>query len=224
VNQEQRVTRKYIFDHFFEFTTAPPLEEVMQRFRLTRKEAFNRFRELEAEHHILLVPGTQRILMANPFSAVSTPFRVYFGGSRYFANCAWDTVALHVMLEKEARIESFCHHCADSIEIAMSGGEAKSSKPSSPVIFLSTPVSKWYDNLINTCSNNMVYFASREHMNHWLAENPHLKGEALTVEKMAEVCKPLAKGRMSLDYERPPKEELMSYWDSIGMKSDYWNF
>jgi len=224
MNQEQRVTRKYIFDHFFEYTTAPPLEEVMQRFKLTRKEAFNRFRELEADHHILLIPGTQRILMANPFSAVSTPFKVYVGGSRYYANCAWDTVALHVMLEKEARIASFCHHCADSIEITMSGGEVKASSPPSPVIFLSTPVANWYDNLINTCSNNMVYFSSKDHMNHWLMENPKLKGEALTVEKMVEVCRPLAKGRMSLEYERPSKEELMSYWDSLGLRSDFWNF
>jgi len=224
MNQEQRVIRKYIFDHFFEYTTAPPLEEVMQRFKLTRKEAFNRFKELEAEHHIHLVPGTQRILMANPFSAVSTPFRVYFGASRYYANCAWDTVAMHVMLEKEACIASFCHHCADPIEITMTGGEVKASNPPAPVIFLSTPVADWYDNLINTCSNNMVYFASKEHMNHWMMENPKLKGEALTIEKMTEVCRPLAKGRMSLEYERPSKEELMSYWDSIGLRSDFWDF
>jgi hypothetical protein len=216
--------RKYIFDHFFEYSSAPPLEEVMQRFGYTRKEAFARFKELEADHHVVLVPGTQRILMANPFSAVSTPFRVYAGGRRYFANCAWDTVALHVMIDAETGIESFCHHCAESIEMSLSGGKVKSSKPSDPMIFLSTPVAKWYDDLINTCSNNMVYFSSKDHMNHWLKENPQLRGEALTVEKMAEVCRPLARGRMSLDYERPAKEELMAYWDSIGMKSRFWDF
>ena len=216
--------RKYVFDHFYEHTTAPSLEEVMRRFKLTRGEAFRRFRELEIEHHILLVPGTQRILMANPFSAVSTPFRVDLGGRRYFANCAWDTVSLHVMLGEEAMISAFCHHCADPIEITMGGGEVRTSKPTAPLIFLSTPVARWYDNLINTCSNNMVYFASEDHMNRWMSENPHLKGEALTVNKMAEVCKPLSKGRMDLDYERPPKEELMAYWDSIGMSSDFWDF
>jgi len=224
VKPDKKTTRKYIFDHFFEYSTAPPLEEVMQRFGLTRKEAFASFKELEDDHQIVLVPGTQRILMANPFSAVSTPFRVHIGGTRYFANCAWDSVALHVMLEKEARVESFCHHCAESIEITLIGGEVKSSKPSAPLIYLSVPVAKWYDNLINTCSNNMVYFASKEHMNHWMMENPKLKGEALTVEKMTEVCRPLAKGRMSLEYERPSKEELMSYWDSLGLRSDFWDF
>ena len=196
----------------------------MQRFKLTRGEAFEAFRELEADHHIILVPGTQRILMANPYSAIPTPFRVYVGTKRFYANCAWDSVALHVMLDLDARIESFCHHCAEPIEISLRKSKVKSMKPASPLIFLSIPVSKWYDNLINTCSNNMVYFSSKDHLNHWLSENPKLRGESLSAEKMAEVCRPLAKGRMSLDYQRPSKEDLMAYWDSIGLKSDFWNF
>ncbi len=224
MNSDPKALRKYVFDHFFELSSAPTLEEAMQHFALSRKEAFSGFKGLESEHHILLVPGTQRILMANPYSAVTTPFRVRVGDKRYFANCAWDTVSMHVMLDTDARVESYCHHCAEPIEISLSQGKVTASSPLTPVIFLSMPVAKWYDNLINTCSNNMVYFASEEHMGEWLASNPGLEGESLTVEKMAEVCRPLSRGRMNLDYERPPKEELMTYWDSIGMKSDFWDF
>lgn len=196
----------------------------MQNFGLSREAAFGRFKQLEADHHILLVPGTQRILMANPYSAVNTPFRVYVGERQYFANCAWDTVSLHVMLDKDTRVESYCHHCAEPIGILLRGGKVVSSLPKSPLIFLSTPVANWYDNLINTCSNNMVYFSSEDHLKRWLIENPQLHGEALTPGKMAEVCKPLSRGRMALDYQRPPKEEIMAYWDSIGMTSSFWDF
>jgi hypothetical protein len=224
VQSDSRSVRKYIFDHFFEFTTPPVLEEVMQHFGLSRPEAFNYLKGLEADHHILLVPGTQRVLMANPYSAVTTPFRVHVNGKQYFANCAWDTVSMHVMLDTDARIESYCHHCAVPIELSLSRSRVTSSRPKEPLIFLSTPVAKWYENLINTCSNNMVYFASNKHMDDWLEAHPGLRGEALTVEKMAEVCTPLSRGRMDLNYERPPKEELMAYWDSIGMKTDFWKF
>lgn len=224
MDTDLKTVRKYIFDHFFEHSTAPVLEEVMRHFRLSRQEAFSRFKDLEADHHILLVPGTARILMANPFSAVNTPFRVNIGGRGYFANCAWDTVSLHVMLDRDARVESYCHHCAEPIGILLSEGKVVSSLPKEPLIFLSVPVGKWYENLINTCSNNMVYFASKSHMDEWLAANPSLVGESLTPGKMAEVCRPLSKGRMALDYERPPKEDLTKYWDSIGMTSGFWDF
>ena len=37
--------------------------------------------------------------MAHPFSGIVTPFPVTMAnGKRYFANCAWDAIAFHVML------------------------------------------------------------------------------------------------------------------------------
>jgi hypothetical protein len=221
---DSKLLRKFIFDYFFEHTRAPVLEEVMRRFGLDRQEAYGGLRALEADHHILLVPGTQRILMANPYSGVTTPFRVHIDGRQYFANCAWDTVSMHVMLDRNARVESYCHHCAEPIGILLNDGKVVSSLPKEPLVFLSMPVARWYENLVNTCSNNMVYFSSNDHMNRWLASNAGLTGEALTPEKMAEVCRPLSRRRMELDYQRPPKEELMAYWGSVGMTSAFWKF
>lgn len=217
-----RQARKYIFDYFFENCRAPVLEEIMQRFHLGRDEAHSLLKGLEASHHILLLPGTQRILMANPFSGITTPFMDRIGGRQYFANCAWDTVSLHVMIDQETDVEAFCHHCAQPIRIKLSRGKMVSSQPMDPLIFLSVPVSKWYENLINTCSNNMVYFASPEHQKQWLESHQGLQGETLTVEKMAEACLPLSRGRMKLEYSRPSPAQLMEYWNSIGLGSEDW--
>ncbi len=217
-----RRARKYVFDYFYANTYAPVLEEIMREFHLDREKADSLFKELEASHYILLVPGTQRILMANPFSGVTTPFVDTIDGKRYFANCAWDTVSLHVMLNRDADVAAFCHHCAEPIRFKLSHGKRVSGTPENPLIFLSVPVAKWYDNLINTCSNNMVYFASKQHQEEWLRAHPALHGETLTVEKMAEACRPLSATRMDLDYTRPTASELTAYWNSIGLKSEYW--
>src|SRR5207253_9634972 len=45
----------------------------------------------------------------------------------YFANCAWDAVAFHAMLNEEIRIGSQCHHCAESISITLANGRATAS-------------------------------------------------------------------------------------------------
>jgi len=217
-----RRVRKYIFDYFFEHSSAPVLEEIMRAFRLRRSEADSMLRALEASHHILLLPGTQRILMANPFSGITTPFVDTIGGKSYFVNCAWDTVSLHVMVERETDVSAFCHHCAGLIKLRLKKGRLVSGNPRNPLIFLSVPVAKWYDNLINTCSNNMVYFASEGHQREWLESHPGLKGETLTVEKMAEACAPLSRTRMNLDYVRLSPDELRAYWNSIGLRGAYW--
>lgn len=214
--------RKFIFDYFLENCRAPVLEEIMQRFRLNREGSFSLLKELESSRHILLLPGTQRILMANPFSSITTPFVSLAGGKKYFANCAWDAIALHVMLGQDVEVESFCHHCAEPVRIHLSQGRVVSSRPESPLVFLSVPAAKWFDNLVNTCSNNMVFHSSKEHLNQWLARNPGLSGEQLTIAKTIELSAGTYKGRMNLDYARPPRDQLMKYWDSIGLHGDFW--
>lgn len=123
--------RKYILEYFDQHGVSSVLEEVMQKFKLDRGSAYQKLHELEAAHHIFLVPGTQRILMAWPFSSVVTPFKVRIVDNRkeYFANCAWDAIALHVMLPKEQVIESFCHHCAENISIHLKDQKMTSSRP-----------------------------------------------------------------------------------------------
>src|SRR2546430_11740518 len=112
-----RDVRKYVFDHFLEHAVPPVLEQIMERYHLERPDAFAVLKALEEARHLKLVPGTQRILMAFPFSAVATPFRTTRPviGRRYYANCAWDAVAFHTMLHEIVRIASRCHHCAKPI-------------------------------------------------------------------------------------------------------------
>src|SRR3990170_4951451 len=114
-----RRVRLFIFGHFLEHAHAPVSERLMTEFSLSRDDAGEILRELESMRHIALVPGTARILMAFPFSAIASPFRVRARGRSYFANCAWDAVAFHAMLRDEVRVDSFCHHCGAPITIEL---------------------------------------------------------------------------------------------------------
>src|SRR5438445_7284320 len=99
--------RKFVFDYFVEQAVPPVLEQIMERYRLRREEAFAVLKGLEEASHLKLVPGTQRILIAYPFAAVGTHFRITRPviGRRYYANCTWDTVALHSKLPDIIRID-----------------------------------------------------------------------------------------------------------------------
>src|SRR5947199_7399699 len=138
--------RKYIFEHFEEHAIAPVLEQIMQKFGLDRASAFNVLAELQSARHIALLPGTQRILMAFPFSSIVTPFRVQTAGNDkdYFANCAWDAVAIHIAVGKEQWIDSYCHHCAEDITIhlkdQMMVSEGSNTKA---LIYQELHASKW---------------------------------------------------------------------------------
>mgnify|MGYP002260981813 CR=1 FL=1 len=42
----------------------------------------------------MLIPGTDSVWMAHPFSGVPTDFVVTINGRRWFANCVWDGLAI----------------------------------------------------------------------------------------------------------------------------------
>jgi hypothetical protein len=217
----QKLVREYIYDYFLDSGHAPVIEDVMQEFHLDRHEARQVLLAIEGAHNLALVPGTHRILMAHPFSAVATPFKITIGTKTYYANCAWDSVAFHVMLALDIGVDGFCHHCAEPIAFTLRDGKAK-SEPPDPLVFLSVPAVKWWDSIVNTCSNNMVFFSSRKHLQEWLEKNPGVRGEALTIEQTVELSVPTYRDKMKLDFARPPKDELMRRWAAIGLTRDFW--
>ena len=221
----QRNVRKYIFEHFEEHTTAPALEQIMRKFRLDRTSAFKVLVELQSARHIALLTGTQRILMAFPFSSIVTPFRVKVTGKdkEYFANCAWDAVAVHVTLGKEQWIYSYCHHCSEDIKIHLKDQKLVSQQlDNQPLVYLALPASKWWENIVLTCSNNMVFFSSKDHLAEWTNSSFQQGGEALTIQKTLRLSLPIYKNKMSLDYVRPSKDQTLAHFQSLGLTSDFW--
>jgi len=217
--------RKFIFEHFEENATAPVLEQIMRKFRLDRISASKVLEELQSARHISLLPGTQRILMAFPFSGIVTPFRVKVNGKdkEYFANCAWDAVAIHVTLGKDQWISSYCHHCSEDIKIHLKEQKVVPQPTNNtPLIYLALPASKWWKNIVLTCSNNMVFFSSKEHLAEWTHSNSQTRGEALTIDQTLKLSVPIYKNKMTLDYGRPSREQTISHFQSLGLTGDFW--
>jgi hypothetical protein len=214
--------RKFVFDHFLEHAAPPVLEQVMTSFLLSRDEATDVFRGLEAARHIALVKGTARILMAFPFSAIATPFRVTVRGRVYFANCAWDAIAFHAMLGDDIRIESFCDHCAATIELEMKGGHAVHVDPKDTLVYLALPPTQWWENIVTTCSNTMVFFASPEHRDASTLCASSDVAASLTPDQVHALSGPIYASKFALDYARPSKQELLDHFAALGLTGDYW--
>jgi Alkylmercury lyase len=217
-----RDVRKFVFDQFLENAVPPVLEQIMERYHLDRSRAFETLQSLEAARHIKLVPGTQRILMAFPFSAVATPFRVARpNGQRYFANCAWDAVAFHAMLNERIRIESRCHHCAEPIAIDLADHSEKESLTDG-LVYLSLPASRWWDDIVTTCSNHMVLFRSAEHLAAWRTANPGPAGASLTIGQTHALSLPIYRDKLKLEYARPSKDQLVAHFRELGLRGPFW--
>jgi hypothetical protein len=139
--------RAFVYRQIGETTRPPRLEETAARFGLTHEQAAAAYEELHERHAFFLKPGTDAILMANPFSAVETPFIVRANHKTYFANCAWDSLGIPAALHADAEIEARCAQSSDVIRLRVRDGQVSGSD--ARVHFL-IPFRDWYDDLAFT--------------------------------------------------------------------------
>lgn len=219
----QRI-RKFVYAFLIEHGRAPVAEEVAQQLQLSKQEVVQGFEALERSRLLARVPGTQRLLMLWPFSNLPTPFRVHpEGGGMYYANCAWDAAGIHTVLGTPVRIDSYCFHCADPIELLLRDGKVVAVNPQSVIPHFSKPAGQWWENIVDTCGNTMNFFASVEHLNEWRAAHRDKPGYTLTFDQLLALAGfTYPPDRLKADYTRPSREQWVTLFESLGLVGDFW--
>ena len=99
--------RSYIYGITLERGFPPTLEEAGKHFAAGIPEMRQKFKELADAHVLVLQKDCSEILMANPFSAVPTPFLVELEKFSCFGNCIWDALGIPAMLKQDATHRGF---------------------------------------------------------------------------------------------------------------------
>lgn len=115
--------RAFIYQQFVLTSRPPTVEEAVRHFELSVEQAASVYRDLNQRHALFLETGTTEIRIANPFSAVPTPFRVKVEGLSYWANCAWDALGIAAALHKDATIEATYGDTGQALTLEVAGGQ-----------------------------------------------------------------------------------------------------
>lgn len=87
--------RTAIYDAFSSSAGAPDASSVAIALGTDLPGVKESMRRLADAHEIVLLPGTDQVWMAHPFSGVPTGYVVTANdGRRFWANCAWDALAI----------------------------------------------------------------------------------------------------------------------------------
>ncbi len=195
----------------------------MDELHRPREEIEESLERLDAARHLKLVPGTHRILMAFPFSGIATPHRVVLSDGRsYYANCAWDAIAFHAMLRKPVRVESYCHHCGHPLSFQLRNERLDGTVSPAPIVYLGLPAAEWWNDIISTCANTMLFFSSSEHLRQWRQGHPDARGAELEVEVVVRLSGPLYAGKLDRGYVRPTRDQLIRLFGELKLTGDFW--
>ena len=96
-------TKLAIFRHFAEIGQRPSLQNVAERVRTDVSSVRDAYLRLREQRVLVLEPDGESIRMAPPFSGVPTQHVVIVDGTKYFANCAWDSFGIPAALHRSGQ-------------------------------------------------------------------------------------------------------------------------
>jgi hypothetical protein len=113
--------RNATYRRFVELGRAPAVAEMAAATQRPESDVRAGWRRLH-DAHALVLDGAGEIRMANPFSALPTPFRVEAAGKHWYANCAWDAFGIGAALHVDSHIDTECADCHEPIRLVVRDG------------------------------------------------------------------------------------------------------
>jgi alkylmercury lyase-like protein len=127
-------------------TGRPPLAaDLASALKIDAAEVRESLQRLATARALVLQPSGE-ILMANPFSAVPTPFRVVAGSLSSFGNCIWDSLGIAAMLRSDAVITTSCGDCGEAMQVHVTGDRVSGEG----LLHFAIPARQWWNDIVFT--------------------------------------------------------------------------
>ena len=140
-----KVVRYHVYDYVMHEGLPPTIAEASSALSHSPDEVKSSFQRLADGHVLVLQKGSGEILMANPFSAVPTPFLVKAGGCSYYGNCIWDAMGIPAMLKQDAVIEASCGCCSTAMNLKITNGSLEGARG---LAHFAIPAAHWWDDIV----------------------------------------------------------------------------
>ncbi len=140
-------TRRVVYDHFIRLAACPSKAAVASHLSLSEAEVADSFARLAQAHMLVLQPQSGEVLMANPFSAVPTAFRVATAGQQWWGNCIWDALGIIAMVSVDGTIQTSCPDCGEALKLSVTAGALAGANA---VGHFGVPAARWWDNIVFT--------------------------------------------------------------------------
>lgn len=115
--------RFHVYDVTMREGAPPRVARLAELLQTSEDEVIAALRRLFAAHMLVLQPDADEILMAGPFSAVPTPFRVTLDAFTCYANCIWDALGIAANLRADADIDTSCADCGTATRVRVRSHE-----------------------------------------------------------------------------------------------------
>ena len=197
---------------------APTVDELASILNRPTHDIEQAFVQLADNHGLVLHPNSFKIWVAHPFSLAPTGFWVTTKSGAWWGNCALCSLGIAAMLKEDTTIEARLAGENQPIELQIIDG---SIHDDDLLLNFCLPASKWWDNVIYTCSA-VQYFQSVEDINTWSKRHDIALGQKLTIGQAWELAQIWYGNYLDPDWRKLTTEEAHIAFKNIGLDGEFW--
>jgi len=145
LNDFERRVRAAVIQTLRETGGAPTAPEIADMLSSDGREVSAALHSLADQHRLVLVPGTERVMMAHPFSGIASDFLVTIGERIWFANCVWDGLSILALLG-DGTLET--HSPATGEPIVLTAGDGMVQGDA--IVHFLVPARRFWDDIVFT--------------------------------------------------------------------------
>lgn len=139
-----RAVRLEVYRYFVDQGRPPVPAEIAQALNMDQTSVEGSLRRLADGHVLVLAPGTPYIWMANPLSAIPTPFSVEAEGRTWFGNCIWDALGVVAMLGGTGSVRTWCPDCREGLAVSVDDNHLSSGEG---IVHFAVPAAHWWNDI-----------------------------------------------------------------------------
>lgn len=140
-----RQVRAEIYRSFVSFGRAPVAAEIAGTLSVKPAQVEDSLRRLHDAHLIVLAPGSPYIWMANPLSALPTPYTATTARGTFWGNCIWDALGIVAMLGSDGTVTGLCPDCGEEQRLEVRDGELVEA--GEHLVHYTVPAAHWWDDI-----------------------------------------------------------------------------
>jgi hypothetical protein len=198
---------------------APDVETLGAALGSTPVEVRAGLRALHDQRHLVL-DEAGAIALAHPFGTIDFGFSVKGSHTLWWGGCVWDSFAIPNLVagEPSVLVATTCPACRRPHAWTVTN---EAPPEGDQVAHFLVPVSRIWDDVLFTCSNQRV-FCDESCLDTWLRREGHERGYATDLATVWRLARGWYAGRLEPGYRRREPAEAASYFRSVGLRGPFW--
>jgi Alkylmercury lyase len=197
---------------------APSTTELAARASLSIEGVEASLQRLHDTHSLLLHPGSTSPWVVHPFALSPGACWVQTPSLGYWANCLYCAFGIAAALRRDAVISTRLAGEATPVTFAIRNG---APPVSTEVFHLSTPVARWWDNVIHACASFQP-FASAAEIDPWCARHALPRGAVMTLPALWAFASDWYGAYVDSPWRKRTPDEVRALFTRHGLVGQFW--